>query len=45
MVDEARLDDGYLQDVVDGARDWIRGRRWSWKIVATNYLLDGRYHP
>lgn len=33
-----------LQAAIDGAKAWIDGRRWSWNIVAANFLLDGRYH-
>jgi hypothetical protein len=40
----AGLDDESLQAVIDGAKEWIAGRRWSWTIVACNYLRDGRYH-
>jgi hypothetical protein len=44
MLAHADLDDESLQGVIDGAKDWIAGRRWSWNVVASNYLKDGRYH-
>lgn len=40
----AHLDDESLQAVIDGAKEWISGRRWSWIIVACNYLKDGKFH-
>lgn len=42
--DAADRPDEELQAVIDGAKKWIAGRRWSWKIVAVNYLRDGRFH-
>lgn len=39
-----KLDDESLQAVIDGAKEWIGGRRLSWNAVACNYLRDGRYH-
>lgn len=40
----AHLDDESLQAVIDGAKAWIAGRRWSWQVVACNYLKHGRFH-
>jgi hypothetical protein len=40
----ADVSDERLQEVIDGAKAWIGGRRWSWTIVAANFLRDGRYH-
>ena len=37
--------DDDIEEAVEIARDWIRGRRWSTTIVAANYLLDGYCHP
>ena len=41
---DTRMTDEALQAVIDGAKAWIRGRRYSWVVVASNYLRDGRYH-
>lgn len=41
----AESSDADIEEAVETARDWIRGRRWSTTIVAANYLLDGYCHP
>lgn len=38
------LSDESLQAIIDGAKEWIAGRRLSWTYVASRYLRDGRYH-
>jgi hypothetical protein len=40
----AELPDDVVQNAIDGAKNWIGGRRWSWLVVAANYLRDGRFH-
>jgi hypothetical protein len=42
--DIAGCSDEELQAAIDGAKAWIRGRRWSWLVVASNYLRDGEFH-
>lgn len=37
-------DDESLQAAIDGAKEWIGARRWSWQVVASYYLRDGSYH-
>lgn len=43
-ADAERWTDAELQAAIDTAKQWIGGRRWSWKAVATNVLRDGRPH-
>jgi hypothetical protein len=36
--------DEELREILEGAEEWIGGRRWSFTIVAANFLRDGVYH-
>lgn len=37
------MSDEDLQFVIDGAKQWVGRMRYSWKIVALNYILHGEY--
>lgn len=44
MLEQSQLGDEALQLVADRAKRWVCGRRWSWTVVASNYLKDGYCH-
>lgn len=41
-VDHGSWTDERLTGAISEAKEWIGRRRWSWKIVAANILIDGR---
>lgn len=41
-VDHGAWTDERLETAISEAKAWIGGRRWSWHVVATNIVVDGK---
>jgi hypothetical protein len=41
---QAHRSDDDLRRALEGAVEWIGGKRYSFTIVAANYLRDGNFH-